>query len=212
MLELSNVIAAFTEDHVQRLTHLSKGRLRYWEKTKFFAPSYSDDGSRSRFNRIYSFKDVVALRTLEMLRVQNNVPLQHLRKVAEKLSHLKVDLWINTTLWVLNRKVVFQESGSDRPREILSGQYVLGIKLKRIIEDTARDAQLMRTRSSEEVGCVGKVRGVSKNVVVSGTRIRVDSIKRLHEDGYSIEKIIKEYPDLTKEDIRAAIKYNKPAA
>ena len=36
-----NVIAAFSEEHVSRLTGLSKTQLRYWDQTGFFTPSYS---------------------------------------------------------------------------------------------------------------------------------------------------------------------------
>jgi len=100
-------IAAFSEDQVSRLTRLRKGRLRYWERTGFFVPSYLNWAGTRNGIRIYSFRDIVALRTLEMLRVQNNVPLQHLRKVAERLSELGMDAWAGTTLWVLNRHVHF---------------------------------------------------------------------------------------------------------
>jgi hypothetical protein len=70
-LDISNVVAAFSEEHVERITSLTKGRLRYWAKTGFFKPSYSEDDLRLPFSRFYSFKDIVALRTLEMLRVKN---------------------------------------------------------------------------------------------------------------------------------------------
>jgi uncharacterized protein (DUF433 family) len=213
MFGMSDVIAAFSEDHVHRLTGLSKGRLRYWDRTGFFAPSYMDENPRVPFSRIYSFKDIVALRVLEMLRVQNGVPLQHLRKVAESLSELGDDKWTSTTLWVLNKKVIIQPSSDEQPREVISGQYILGIELKKVVSDTERDIKAMRTRSTDAIGHVVKMRGVSRNAwVISGTRIRVDSIKRLHEDGYSIEQIIAEYPDLTKEDVFAALKHDKAAA
>ncbi len=85
MLDVGNVLAAFSEEHVSRVTGLSIGRLRYWPRTGFFRPSFVEDDPRLPYSRFYSFKQVVALRTLEMLRVQNGVPLQHLRRVAEKL-------------------------------------------------------------------------------------------------------------------------------
>ena len=213
MFGMSDVIAAFSEEHVYRLTGLSKSRLRYWDKTGFFAPSYMDQNPRVPFSRIYSFKDIVALRVLEMLRVQNSVPLQHLRKVAESLSELGDDKWTSTTLWVMNKKVIIRPSGDERPREVVSGQYILGIELKRVVADTEKDIKAMRTRSNDAIGHVVKMRGVSRNAwVISGTRIRVNSIKRLHEDGYSIEQIIAEYPDLTEEDVLAALKHDKAAA
>ncbi|MBN9560205.1 MAG: DUF433 domain-containing protein [Alphaproteobacteria bacterium] len=212
MLDTSEVIAAFTEEHVHKLTGLSRGRLRYWDKTGFFAPAYVGTG-KSPFRRVYSFRDLVALRTLEMLRVQNNVPLQHLRKVADKLAHLKDELWTTTTLWVLNRRVVVQLTGDDKPQEVLSGQYVLGIPLGRVIADTERDVTALRRRADNDKGRVTKTRGISRNaLVIAGTRIRVDSVRRLHEDGYSHEQILAEYPDLTEADIVAALGHKPLAA
>jgi hypothetical protein len=93
VLDIGSVIAAFSEDQVERITSLKKGRLRYWARIGFFEPSYIEDDKHVPYSRFYSFRDIVALRTLEMLRVQNNVTLQHLRKVAETLNHLRDDLW-----------------------------------------------------------------------------------------------------------------------
>ena len=195
MLDISNVIAAFSEEHVYRLTGLTVGRLRYWHKTGFFAPTFVEDDLRLPYSRFYSFKDVVALRTLEMLRVQNNVPLQHLRKVAEKLSHLKDDLWTKTTLFVVNRKVVIVNEETGKPEEVVTGQYLLGIPLLKVINDTKGDIEQMRKRPSDLIGSVSRSRNVMHNAwVVAGTRIPVMAVKRLHQDGYSISQIIAEYP------------------
>ncbi len=213
MFEIRNVIAAFSEEQVQRLTALSKSRLRYWDKTGFFSPSYVEENKRLPFARFYSFKDVVALRTLEMLRVQNQVPLQHLRKVAEKLAHLKDELWTNTTLWVLNKKVIFQEPGSRKPREVVSGQYVMGLPLKRVVTDTKKDVAAMQRRSTGEIGRVVKMRGINRNAPsLAGTRIRADSIRRLAEDGYTTRQILEEYPDLKEADVRAVLEEAQAAA
>lgn len=43
--------------------------------------------------------------------------------------------------------------------------------------------------------------------VIKGTRIPVYVILNLLAEGYGFEKIIKEYPDLTQQDILAAIEY-----
>src|SRR3954451_6469400 len=106
--------AAFSEASVEQLTGLTSGQLRYWDKTGFFAPAYAEGNRRAPYSRIYSFKDVVGLRTLGLLRRQHNVSLQHLRQVAERLSHLQDDLWARTMLYVLNRRVIVHEPGSDR--------------------------------------------------------------------------------------------------
>src|SRR5260370_29558233 len=146
MLDIGSVLAAFSEEHVSRVTGLSIVRLRYWARTGFFQPSFVEDDPRLPYSRFYSFKQVVALRALEMLRVQNGVPLQHLRKVAEKLSELKPDYWAATTLYAINRRVVFEDPISGKPQEVLSGQYLIGIPLVRVIEDTRQEVSQMQKR------------------------------------------------------------------
>jgi uncharacterized protein (DUF433 family) len=155
----------------------------------------------------------VALRTLAMLRLQNNVPLQHLRKVAEKLAHLEADLWTGTTMYVLNRRVVFHEPGTGKPREVVSGQYVIGIALGNIVRDTKRDVGKMRKRPTEQVGTVTQIRSVSHNAwVVGGTRIPTAAIRRLREDGLSKSQIMAEYPDLKRKDVDAALSHEEARA
>ena len=43
--------------------------------------------------------------------------------------------------------------------------------------------------------------------VIKGTRIPVYVVLNLLGDGYSFEEIIKDYPDLTKEDILEAVRF-----
>src|SRR6202453_3586512 len=137
MLDIGNVIAAFSEEHVRRATGLSVARLRYWAKTDFFKPSFVEPDQRLPYSRFYSFRDVVALRTLEMLRIKNGVPLQHLRKVADRLAHMKDELWRRTTLFVLDKKVHVVNPDFGQPKEIVSGQYAL--PLSKVIDDTRND-------------------------------------------------------------------------
>lgn len=208
MLNDETVIAAFSEDHVERLTGLSKTQLKYWDRTKFYTPSLADENRRVAFSRIYSFKDIVALRTLSVLRNQHSVSLQHLRQVAQKLKHLEDRLWTAITLYVLERRVNFFNPEIDRIEDVLSGQYALGIPLKAIIADTKRDVKRLQTRDEDKIGKIDRARYVSHNAwVVAGTRIPAAAIKRFAEDGFSIEQIMQEYPTLTKADIEAAIEH-----
>jgi uncharacterized protein (DUF433 family) len=45
---------------------------------------------------------------------------------------------------------------------------------------------------------------------VRGTRIPVRAVKSFAAAGYSIPQIIREYPDLTAEQVAAAIAYGRP--
>ena len=213
MDDLSNLVAAFSAEQVERLTGLSKRRLMYWDSIGFFAPSYADENRRSPYSRIYSFRDVVGLRTLYRLTEEFHCSLQHLRKVAEELSHLANDLWATQVLYVLNKKVVFAEAGTGRLREVLSGQYVNGLALGEVISDMRKAVDNLRKRRPEQIGQITRSRFVNHNApVIAGTRIPVSAIRDFAEAGYTIEHIIREYPDLTERDINAALKEAHAAA
>lgn len=210
MLNDDVVIAAFSEEQVERLTGLTKVQLRYWDRTDFFKPAFGFENRRVAFSRIYSFKDIVALRTLSVLRNQYSVPLQHLRQVAKKLKHLEDRLWTETVLYVLNKRVQFYNPESDTVEDVLNGQYALGIELKTIVEDTERDVEQFKQRSEEQIGQIERSRYLNRNAwVIAGTRIPTSAVRRLYEDGYTIGKIIEEYPDLTKDDVQAALAHEK---
>lgn len=44
--------------------------------------------------------------------------------------------------------------------------------------------------------------------VIRGTRIPVDTILRVLAEGLSIEELLEDYPQLTREDVRAALIYS----
>ena len=203
-----NIIAAFSEEQVERLTGASQAKLRYWDRTGFYRPAYAENNRRLPYSRIYSFKDIVALRIINVLQNQYSVSLQHLRQVSEKLSHLVESRWTGTRLWVLNRRVIWQEPGTDLPQEVLSQQYVMEMALEVVISDTKRDIARMNDRNPDEIGHIDRLRFVSHNApIIAGTRISVQAIKRFFEAGYSVAQIINEYPDLTEADVRAALAY-----
>ena len=81
---MGEVIAAFSLDQVSRLTGLSESRLISWDQEDFFCPSLAYDNRRSPYSRVYSFEDVVGLRTLNILR--DRVSMQHLKKAADRLK------------------------------------------------------------------------------------------------------------------------------
>lgn len=212
---MGTVIAAFSEEHAQRLTGITQSQLRYWDRSKFFLPSFPGGDWSSSFGRVYSFRDIVALRVLNVLRNQYQVPLQHLRVVSEKLAHLADKKWTGVKLYVLQKKVIWEEPGTDKPQEIVSGQYVVpSITLDFVVSDTKEAIQkALNARREEQLGQVEKSRFVNHNdAVISGTRIRVSAIKRFSDAGYSVDQILKEYPDLTQKDIASALDYSETRA
>jgi DNA-binding transcriptional MerR regulator len=204
-----NVIHAFTADHVVRITGLSHRQLSYWDSTGFFAPWSATEDRRGPYARIYSFKDVRVLRTLSILRKDYEIPLQHLRKVAEALSQLDESPWSSQTLYVLGKRVQFREPNTGLIRDVLDKQYV-NLPLRSIVEDVELRAAQLKERSAKQVGRIVRHRYIAhNNWVVAGTRIPIGAIRRFRDAGYSTEQIVEEYPMLKPQDIAAALRHRQ---
>jgi uncharacterized protein (DUF433 family) len=107
--------------------------------------------------------------------------------------------------------VVFFDPLSDvavEPRG--AGQEVLPIALEPIANEMRDAADRLRERRKDQIGQVSRNRYVVHNAwVLAGTRIPTIAIWNYHQAGYSAADIIREYPTLTKADVRAAIAFEK---
>src|SRR5258708_29823799 len=143
-------LADFTAERVCRLTGLSARQLRYWDQTEFFSPTLLDDYSRRAFGRIYSFRDLVGLRTIGILRKVHRIPLQELRRVGEWLHSRHDTPWSSLRFALKGRKVVFHDPTTDsivEPRG--AGQEVFPIALEPIANEMREAAARLRDRQAE---------------------------------------------------------------
>jgi len=204
------VISAFTEDQASRLTGVSVHQLRYWDRTGLFCPQFAEENRKAAFSRVYSFQDIAALRVLHVLTNEHSVSVQHLREVAGKLCKMDNSAWARTTLYVLKGRVNFDDPEDGRQREIVSGQYSIGIPLEKVMSDTQRDIKSLSKRNEDQVGKIMRNRNISHNApVISGTRIPVRAIKNFYDDGYSVQQSIEEYPSLSTADVEAALQFEQ---
>lgn len=209
---ISSVVMTFTEEQAQRLTGLSQRQLRHWDNTGFFAPSLAFDDRSQPLSRLYSFRDLVSMKVLNELRNQSKVPLSHLRETKAKLAHLGDDMWAKTTLYVLNKRVVFIHPETQALEEAVSGQGVLQIPLKVVTGNMKRAVEESRQRDASKVGQIERARNVARNQpVIAGTRIPVRAIKAFSKAGYSVAQIMEQYPTLNASDIEAALEFVEAA-
>ena len=204
-------LLAFTSEHVQRLTGLTPRVLRYWERTEVFRASYVDDQPRRPYRRLYTFRDVVSLRTLAILRREYRVSLDELRKVGAFLAEHEDAPWASLRFRVAGRHVVFDDPEAGVP---VTGkplrQSVFPIDLVAIARATEVDAAKLRGRLPSDYGHVTRHRHVNHNAwVIAGTRIPTSAIFDFHEAGYSAVDILREYPELRVADVEAAIAHER---
>src|SRR5262245_1789784 len=136
----------FSANQVCRLTDLSLAQLRYWDQTFFFSPEYS--GERvGAFAHVYSFRDVVGLYTIGLLRKRHGFPLQQLRPVGEFLRRFHDAPWSSLTLYVTGRDIAFMalgDSGALLSARLSPGQTLLETTLN--LERVARHVEAKARR------------------------------------------------------------------
>jgi uncharacterized protein (DUF433 family) len=202
-------IVAFTSEHVCRLTGLSTRQVRYWDETGFFSPALVDGFRKRAFGRIYTFRDVVGLRVIAILRKTHKVPLQELRRVGAWLQTHHAQPWSKLRFAMAGRKVVFIDPDSGTVTEPRGeGQTVFDIAVEPIANEMREAADRLRQRKSEEVGQIVRNRYVVHNAwTIAGTRVPTAAIWNFHQAGYDSAAILEEYPRLTVEDVSAAIEF-----
>lgn len=148
---------------------------------------------------------------IALLRNKHRVPLQELRRVGAWLRDKHSTPWSSLRFALQGRRVVFMDPLRDvavEPRG--AGQEVLSIALEPIANEMRTAAAKLRERRSDQIGQIVRNRYVVHNAwVVAGTRIPTEAIWHFHAAGYTTADIIKEYPRLTRKDVRAAIAFEK---
>lgn len=88
------MLEGFTAQQASRLTACSAHQLRYWDKVNLVTPSIQSTGGRPGRRRLYSFRDLVALRVVKSL-LDNGMSVQrvrrawdYLRRTADMDTHL----------------------------------------------------------------------------------------------------------------------------
>ena len=75
---------AFTAEQACRLANCTHHQLRYWDRVGLVAPSVQSSGGRPGVRRLYSFRDLVALRVVRSL-LDNGMSLQRVRRAWDYL-------------------------------------------------------------------------------------------------------------------------------
>lgn len=75
---------AFTAEQACRLSNCTHHQLRYWDRVGLVSPSVQTTGGRPGVRRLYSFRDLVALRVVRSL-LDNGMSLQRVRRAWDYL-------------------------------------------------------------------------------------------------------------------------------
>jgi DNA-binding transcriptional MerR regulator len=74
----------FTAEQASKLTNCTSHQLRYWDRVGLVKPTIQGTGGRPGVRRLYSFRDLVALKVVRRL-LDNGMSLQRVRRAWEYL-------------------------------------------------------------------------------------------------------------------------------
>lgn len=204
---MTTVTRAFTLDQAAKLGRVSTRQASYWAKEGILVPSILYDRERRPMRYLYSFADVVGLRTIGILRNKYQVSLQSIRRAASVLQGHANRPWSELRLWIRGKELFFQDPATlDLVSATPAKQRTIEIEIQPIATTVEREANKLWQRKPDDIGKTEQRRNVLHNQpVVKGTRIPVSSIVNLANDGYDVEQIVRAYPSLTKDDVRAIL-------
>lgn len=150
----------FTSLQACRFTGCTQNQLRYWDKIGLVQPSVQSTGGRPGVRRLYSFRDLVALKVLKSL-LDGGMSLQRVRRAFQYLrDNAGLDEHLASVKLVTDGKSIFRICRNDE--EILDvlrqGQMTFFVALDRLageveggVNEFIRDReQFVRTLRSVE--------------------------------------------------------------
>lgn len=203
-------LGLFSADQVCRLAKISETQLRYWYQTNVFRPERLEK-AYGPYHRVYSFRDVVGLRAIGILRNVYHVNLEDLRTVEARLKGTPDAGWSNVVFYVgEDRHVYFPDPKTGEMIAVTpTGQTSL-FRMRAVITNVEKRLVRMNRRTKKQIGHIDHHRFIMRNAsVIAGTRILTSSVFELYKAGFTPERIVAEYPRLTIRDVRAAIRFEK---
>ena len=205
-----SAIEVFTTEHVARLTGLSERQIDYWDRSGVFSPSLSRTSSKRPDGRIYSFRDVVILRSLAL--VSDVSPSQDMADISRWLRRHTTTATDGDADW--DGLQLLRDGDTFRGDIAASGSENAAhgerIELKDIAYEMRTRATVLGPRLATDIGRVQQHPDVVHNApVLAGTRIPTRAVWDFHVAGYSTRDILREYPTLTDEDVAVAIEFER---
>jgi DNA-binding transcriptional MerR regulator len=103
----------FSAEQASRFTGCTSHQLRYWDRISLVKPSVQSTGGRPGVRRLYSFRDLVALRVIKSL-LEGGMSLQRVRRAIEFLrKKAGLDQHLSELKLVTDGKSIFKICRTD---------------------------------------------------------------------------------------------------
>ncbi|MEA2000941.1 MAG: MerR family transcriptional regulator [Actinomycetota bacterium] len=142
---------SFTAQQASVLTGCTSHQLRYWDKVNLVVPTIQSSGGRPGRRRLYSFRDLVALRVVKSL-LDNGMSVQRVRRAWDYLRRTAdMDEHLASVTLVTDGQTIFhvtQNEGEllDALRQGQLAFFVAINEITRSVEDDVTKFELDRDR------------------------------------------------------------------
>jgi len=103
----------FTAQQASQLTGCTQHQLRYWDRVDLVRPAIQGTGGRPGVRRLYSFRDLVALRVVRSL-LDNGMSVQRVRRAWDYLRrNADMDSHLSEVKLVTDGSTIFRIASGD---------------------------------------------------------------------------------------------------
>ena len=130
----------FTAQQASQLTSCTAHQLRYWDRVGLVKPSIQGTGGRPGRRRLYSFRDLVALRVVRSL-LDNGMSVQRVRRAWDYLRRsADMDQHLSEVQLVTDGQSIFKvEDDAELLDALRTGQLAFFVEIDKITRSVAED-------------------------------------------------------------------------
>ena len=132
---------AFSAKQATALPGCTAHQLRYWDQVHLVKPSIQSTGGRPGVKRLYSFRDLVALRVVRSL-LDNGMSIQRVRRAWDYLRrHADMDDHLSSVKLVTDGATIFSVTENDAQLldALKDGQLAFFVAIDEIAREVEED-------------------------------------------------------------------------
>ena len=132
---------AFTAEQACRLSTCTHHQLRYWDKVGLVKPSVQPTGGRPGVRRLYSFRDLVALKVVRSL-LDNGMSLQRVRRAWDYLRREgDMEVHLSEVKLVTDGQSIFRVTSNEGELidALREGQLAFFVAIDEIVNEVQED-------------------------------------------------------------------------
>jgi DNA-binding transcriptional MerR regulator len=134
-------LEGFTAQQACRLTGCTPHQLRYWDRVDLVRPSIQQTGGRPGKRRLYSFRDLVALRVVKSL-LDNGMSVQRVRRAWDYLRRTAdMDRHLAEVSLVTDGQSIFRVASDEEELvdALREGQMAFFVAIDEIAQEVEED-------------------------------------------------------------------------